>query len=357
MTGHTAETSSAKPVRRLHLNECPLPPFPHILEAIGEAAKTAHLYPSTGYTRLLEELSIYSGTPVDRITLANGSDEILHTLPVIAAARNADMIIPSPSFPTFSKVARLHGINSVFVPVNEAGVPDVEGILRAISDKSRLVCVASPNNPTGGMLTAKDLECLANEIPPACLLHLDEAYFEFGKAANGPDALAILEKSQANWVITRSFSKAFGLAGIRLGYALSSSVELASELRRACSTFTANALATAAGLAALKDTELIMARVRDISNERTRLDNALTDLGFSPLPSAANFIAVPLPSESSKLIEALENAGILAGSFSYRDNIDALRLTVGTREDTDAVVETLKSYLAGNPLPVSAQPD
>jgi histidinol-phosphate aminotransferase len=357
MTGHTAETSSARPVRRLHLNECPLPPLPHILEAIEAAAKTVHLYPTTGYTEFLEELSNYSGSPVNRITLANGSDEVLHTLPVIAAAKNAEMIIPSPSFPTFRKVAGLHGINPVCVPVNEIGVPDVEGILRAITDRTRLVCVASPNNPTGGMLTGKELERLANAIPPQCVLHLDEAYFEFGKAANGPDALAILKECHATWVITRSFSKAFGLAGIRLGYALSSTEELAAELRRGCSTFTANALAIAAGRAALKDIETMMSRVQEISNERSRLAKALADLGFSPLPSAANFIAVPVPSDGRKLVSVLEEAGILACSFSYRDNFDALRLTVGTAEDTDAVVQTLKSILAGNPTPASGHPE
>jgi histidinol-phosphate aminotransferase len=355
MTGHTVEASSARPVRRLHLNESPLPPLPHILEAIEAAAKTVHLYPSAGYTKLLDELSNYAGTPVNRITLANGSDEVLHTLPVIAAARNAEMIIPSPSFPTFRKVAGLHGIKPVCIPVNETGVPDVEGILQAITDKSRLVCVASPNNPTGGMLSGKELERLANAIPSHCLLHLDEAYFEFGMAANGPDALAILEECHAKWVITRSFSKAFGLAGIRLGYALSSTEELATELRGACSTFNANALAIAAGRAALKNIETMMLRVQEISKERSRLASALAELGFSPLPSAANFIAVPAASDGHKLISVLEEAGILAGSFSYRDNFSALRLTVGTSEDTDAVVHALKSFLAGNPIATSGQ--
>ena len=344
MTGHTADSAAAKKTRRMHLNESPFTPSPHVVQAIADAARQANQYPEQNSPALLAALSAYCGAPAERIVVTSGSNELLHLLPLIvdvARFPDASMVVVEPSFPTYRKVADFFAMTVHAVPVTEAGAPDVEAVLRAITPECRLVCVPSPNNPTGGILTAEELAQLAAGVPENVLLHFDEAYYEFGLEASGVETLPLLAWRKGPWIASRSFSKAFGLAGLRLGYSVASSDELA---RRCCAlrpNFSVNAPAQAAGMAALNEPARMHANIAALSAERERLRDGLSALGLAPLPSAANFVAFAVPGENPGTADALARTGILVAEFILPSNRSAIRATIGTAEDTDALLSAL----------------
>lgn len=347
MTGRTAEQPEAPVIRRLHLNESPLPPAPGVVAAIADAATRINRYPEPDSERLLDALAAYSGVSADRIIVTSGSNELLHLLPLIAGAHGAEMVVPDPSFPTYRKVAGFFDIKVHAVPVAADGRPDVDALLAAVTPGCRLVCVPSPNNPTGGLLEAEEIERLVAGVPDTMLLHFDEAYYEFGRQAGGVEALPLLEKRSGPWMTSRSFSKAFGLAGLRLGYTIACTAELAARARALRPNFSVNALAMAAGAAALDVPEHMQATVAQVSGERRRLSDGLAAAGLAPFPSAANFVAFPVPAGEGDLAARLASQGILTTAFNIPGHGAAIRITVGTSEDTDAVLAALSACRAG----------
>ncbi len=346
MTGPTAESSaSARPYRRMHLNESPYPPPRHIVEAITSAASGINRYPHAEDEELLAALAGYCGAPQDRIVVTSGSNELLHLLPLIADAAGHEMVIANPSFPTYQKAAGFYGITVHAVPVDNDGKPDIGGILAAITPKCRLVCVPSPNNPTGGLLDGDEITRLVQGIGDDVLLHFDEAYYEFGKQAGGVDTLPILETRKGPWLASRSFSKAFGIAGARLGYSIAGEPALAARCRSLRPNFSVNALAQAAGLAALKNSGHMTSEVATIAAERQRIHDGLFSLGLSPLPSAANFVAFPDPVPGTGVAPLLKETGILVGAFRLPGERAAIRISVAAGEDTDALLAALAKIL------------
>lgn len=341
MTGPIASKTTTPAVRRLHLNESPLPPAPGVVAAIAAAAARVNRYPEPDCPLLLGALSDYTGVHADRIVVTSGSNELLHLLPLISDAHGAEMVVPDPSFPTYRKVAGFFDITVHGVPVMADGRPDVDALLAAVTPGCRMVCVPSPNNPTGGLLSADEIERLVAGVPETMLLHFDEAYYEFGRQAGGVEALPILEKRKGPWMTSRSFSKAFGLAGLRLGYTIASSADLAKRARGLRPNFSVNALAMAAGVAALAAPEHMRATVAQVAAERERLSGGLRAAGLAPFPSAANFVAFPVPEGVGDLAARLTAQGILTTAFQIPGQGAAVRITVGTREDTDAVLEAL----------------
>lgn len=343
MTGPTADAAMAPAIRRLHLNESPYPPSPGVVAAIAAAAAQANRYPEPDCDVLLGALSAYAGAAADRIVVTSGSNELLHLLPLIAQAHGAEMVVPDPSFPTYLKVAGFFGIKVHGVPVRADGRPDVDALLAAITPGCRMVCVPSPNNPTGGPLSAAEIERLVAGVPETMLLHFDEAYYEFGRQAGGVEALPLLEMRKGPWMTSRSFSKAFGLAGLRLGYSIASDRELAMRVRGLRPNFSVNALAMAAGVAALASLDHMGETVGSIAAERRRLSDGLAAAGLDPLPSAANFVAFAVPASDGDLAGRLAAMGILTTAFHMPGNVPAIRITLGRRDDTDAVLDALST--------------
>lgn len=341
MTGLTADARSVTIKRRLHLNESPYPPSATVLEAIAAAAARVNRYPEQDDAALMAALADYCGAPAGRIVLTSGSNELLHLLPLIACGAGAEMVVTDPSFPTYRKVAAFYGISVRGVPVNAPGAADVDAIRGAITPACRLVCVPSPNNPTGGLLSGEEIVDLATGVPETMLLHFDEAYYEFGRQAGGVETLPLLARRSGPWIASRSFSKAFGLAGLRLGYSIASSEELAQRCRSLRPNFSVNALAQAAGLAALHDRAHAETMISAIAAERRRLQDGLAEMGFAPLPSAANFVAFPIPPDAGDLVACLASHGILVSPFDLPERRPAIRVTVGTGEDTDALFSAL----------------
>eukprot|EP00898_Chlorokybus_atmophyticus_P007445 jgi/Chlat1/7701/Chrsp64S07136 len=319
-------------LRRLHLNECPYPPSPKVQEAIRKAAETVNLYPDPR----CEELASALAARLQGIAQLNHDS-------------SGGIVIPDPSFPRYAASAAIFGAEVVRVPVTSTGCCDASAMLATVTSKTRALFVANPNNPTGGMMTEAELQELAVNAPENVLLVLDEAYYEFARAAGGPDGLRLLLKHRRKgpWIVTRTFSKAFGMAGLRVGYAVFSSASLASNYLKLSPIFPMCSLSEPAALAALADEAYSVQLVGRISQERERMSSALRQLGLEPLPSFANFVAVKVSKSAMTVIQELAGRGVFIGPIrssgpAYNNYI---RIGVGTLEDTDAVIAALKEAL------------
>ncbi|MBA2400111.1 MAG: aminotransferase class I/II-fold pyridoxal phosphate-dependent enzyme [Bradyrhizobium sp.] len=334
------------PVRSLHLNESPFAPAPEVVAAMQQAAAGLNRYPDHDGLQLVAALAARLGVASDRIVIGAGTNELLFASGEITLDPGDEAIAPDPGFVTYAKIVAMRDATFVGVPVRADGIVDVAATVAAVTPRTRLVYVATPNNPTGGMLEQAHVEKLVAELPDHVLLHYDEAYYEFGRHAGGPDGLALLERRKAPWIATRSFSKAYGLAGARIGYGIASTAAVAEAYRKIRINFSVNAVALAGALVALDQTAHTEALLEHTAQERDRLDAALTRLGFRTFPSAANFITAVAPSPARELTSALRELNVFVLPMPWRDSPGALRITIGTREDNDAVIAGLSRAMA-----------
>lgn len=332
--------ADGRKVRRLNLNESPFPPAPSVIAAMVEAAQMGNLYPDGEAVGLITALSQDSGLPPERIFVGAGSNELLAASAEITLDPGDEMVAPLPAFPTYAKLAHLRGARFIGVPVLPDGRIDAPAMLAAVTPRTRLAFVSSPHNPTGGVMTADEIAMIAHGLPDHVMLHFDEAYHEFGQAAAGPQTLPILETRKGPWISTRTFSKAYGMAGVRVGYGFAGTAELAQAIRKVRSNFSLSRIALAGGIAALREKSASADLVAHILSERDRLAGALRPFGFVPLPGAANFLALLPPDTGTDYVAALRAAGIYVIGFAMGDR-KAIRITIGRTEDTDAVIAAL----------------
>jgi histidinol-phosphate aminotransferase len=337
---------AATQIRRMNLNESPYPPSAQAIAAMQAACSTVNYYPDPKWRDLVAAISGETGIAENRIVLGNGSDELIVNAGKIALNPGDEMLVPVPSFPGYDKSAEINQAALVRVPVRQDGAPDVDAMAAAITDKTRIVYCATPNNPTGGLIGTAELERLSQAVPASALFIVDEAYYEFGRHAGGDDHLQMLQARQGPWVSFRTFSKAFGLAGIRVGYALCGSDDLANAFQQARSVFNVNAVAQAAALAALRDPDHTQWILTQTAEERRRLDAGLRRLGCRPFPSVGNFIAAATDRPAADIVAALAARGIMISRLMAPGYQDYLRITVSTADDTDALLAALSDILA-----------
>lgn len=333
-------------LRRLHLNESPVPPSPLAVAAMQTAAAEAHLYPEHDASALARALAGRAGLPDNRVVFGNGSSELLVAAAQLMLRPGDEAVIPVPSFPLYRSAIDWQGAETVGVLTRPDGAMDVAATLAAIGPRCRLVYAATPNNPTGGLLSAADVEALIRGVPDTVLLLLDEAYYEYGRHAGGPDNLRLLERREGPWLVTRTFSKAQGLAGVRVGYGYTGTPALADAFRQLRANFSLNRVAQAGALAALFDDAYTIANLDANAAERERLDAGLRRLGFRPFPSATNFVTARAPESATDLAAALRDRDILVQATAWAGTANVLRITIGSAEDTDAVLIALDDVLA-----------
>ena len=329
------------PVRRLNLNECAYPPSPRVIEAIREAAGTINRYPDPTWRALAAAIAKRTGVEPARMVFGNGSDELLMLLAQVVLEQGCSAVLPAPSFPRYMTATLFAGATPIVVPVRADGSNDVGTMLQAIRPDTKLVLCATPNNPTGAMLDAAALARLASGVPANVLRVVDEAYFEFARHSGGPDALAALASRQGPWAVVRTLSKAYALAGMRVGYTLLSGPDLAEALNRVRGMFNVNVLAQVAALAALEDEAHTRKLLDDCATERRRLSEGFAKLGCPPLPSVANFVSAQMPMPAADAVKALQDRGILVVPVGAPPYDRHIRVTVGTAEDTDAVLQAV----------------
>ena len=340
------EAGVAAPVlRRLNLNEGPFAPSPKAIAAICEAASSVNRYPDPKVRRLAAVIAERTGVDRQNIVFGNGSDELIQLVGVMALEPGTSVVLPAPSFPRYLHAAKVAGATPIVVPVRADGANDVEAMLGAIRTDTKVVYCATPNNPTGAMLDRAALDRLVTGVPASVLLVIDEAYFEFARHAGGPDALEAVARRTGPWAILRTLSKAYGLAGLRVGYGLCADPAIAGAIARVRGTFSVNAIAQAAAIAALEDEAHTRNLLDACARERERLAAGFRRLGCTPLPSAANFVSARLPIPASDAVRELMKCGILVGAIGPAPFERHIRVTIGSAEDTDAFLAALTAIL------------
>ncbi|MDV7339506.1 histidinol-phosphate transaminase [Terasakiella sp. A23] len=332
---------------KLSSNEGPFGPAPSAVEAMKNASDTQHRYPDGGATRLRNKLADKFNIDADRIVCGAGSDEILGLLCRAYAGPGDEVLYSDHGFLMYPIAAKSVGATPVTAMETDL-TTDVDAMLAAVTDKTRIVFVANPNNPTGTYIPKSEMNRLRKGLRDDILLVIDAAYAEF-MTEEDYDAGFELAGSTDNTVMTRTFSKMYGLGGVRLGWSYSSA-EIADVLNRARNPFNVTALALAAGEAALDD-ELFVAKTRKHNTKWLRwTEEECRKLGLECTTSYANFALVRFPHQtnqsSRQADEFLRSQGIIVRAMASYGLGDCLRITIGTEEEMLAVMDALKEFMS-----------
>lgn len=321
-----------KPVQ-LKLNELPFPPITEIAEAAIDAVKHGNRYPEFDSSVLRTAIAKHAGVPFDWVAVGTGSAGVIQQIAI--ASGLGEIAFGWPSFDAFPEIAKGMRMPVRKVPLKNHAV-DLDALRKVLTPQTTVVIICTPNTPTGGIIKHEDLAAFMQKVPKHVVVIIDEAYGEF---VRDPDAVRALEfvREFPNAVITRTFSKAYGLAGFRVGYAIAQP-ELAQDIRQAGIFFAVPLPAQAAALEALKHTKEAMARVEAVIAERGRLAQGLKELGMPVHEGHANFVWLPLGERADALVEMLANNGVLVKLFPG----EGVRITIGTPEETDELIAALK---------------
>jgi histidinol-phosphate aminotransferase len=330
---------------KLASNENPRGPGERVLGAIREAAGTLSRYPDGNGFLLKQALAARLDVTPGRITLGNGSNDILNLIGRIALARGAEGIIAHHAFVVYGLAITICGGRVVRVPARDYGA-DLGAMLDAVSDATAIVFLANPNNPTGTWVTESALVEFLDAVPPQVWVVLDEAYFEYVDAPGYPDGIRLLDR-YPNLIVTRTFSKIYGLAGLRVGYAVSSA-EAADLLNRVREPFNVNSLALAGATAALGDEDYVVESRRLNQAGMETMVAGLESLGLSYIPSVGNFVTFEVPerAEAPEVFEALLRQGVIVRPVAEYGLTRHLRVTVGLPEENDRFLASLRRVLA-----------
>ncbi|WP_241383355.1 histidinol-phosphate transaminase [Rhodococcus sp. CH91] len=317
---------------KLASNETTMGPLPSVREVIAEATAGLNRYPDNGATDLVATLADRLGVPAERIAVGCGSVGLCQELVQITCDAGDEVIFPWRSFEAYPIITAVAGATAVRVPNTAEHGHDLKSMLAAITDRTRLIFVCNPNNPTGSLLGKAELEQFLDAVPEHIVVALDEAYFEYVRPEPGedlPDGLELAE-GRRNVVVLRTFSKAYGLAGLRVGYAVADpSVVVA--LSKVHTPFSVNALAQRAAVASLEAANELLARTEGVVAERERVRSALLDAGYDVPASASNFLWLPLGERSTAFADAAAEAGMVLRNFTG----EGTRVTIGDPHEND----------------------
>ncbi|MCW5941495.1 MAG: histidinol-phosphate transaminase [Fimbriimonadaceae bacterium] len=333
-------------VVKLASNENPLGPSPKAIEAVERAAETMHLYPDASAHDLNAALGYHLRLAPERIVIGNGSDELIHLLGLVLLENESDeLVMGDPSFVRYEASAQLANARLVKVPLDEDFRHDLPAMAKAVTERTRLVYIANPNNPTGTIVRRDEFERFLGDLPTDVLVVLDEAYYEYAAGADGyPSSLDYVHANR-NVFGMRTFSKAYGLAGIRVGYGFGPP-EVVDAIHRAREPFNVNSLAQAAAIAALGDREHLARTVATNRAGLERLGLLMRSLGASVVESYGNFAFVDLGRPAEPVFEALLRKGVIVRAGRHIGHPDCLRVTVGTDEELDFFEEAIREALA-----------
>jgi histidinol-phosphate aminotransferase len=325
---------------KLASNETPYPPHPQVLEAVEAQLRTLNRYPDPEKALLRRRISERTGVPVGRVAVGNGSCEILLAAAEAMLEPGAEVVYAWPSFSIYPHLAAMSGARPVTVPLNEAGEHDLEAMAREITAATRLVIVCNPNNPSATALAPAAIDAWVAGLPRHVAVVLDEAYVEFSSLQDPDDSLDLLGR-HPNLVLLRTFSKVYGLCGLRAGYALGSeSFRLAVD--RVRQPFSVNALAQAAAAEALAHQDEVERRVEQNAIERVHVESELEERGFETTDSQANFSWVGLGErDEDEIVDGLAARGVIVRAGRALGEEGRMRVTYGTRRENDRFLTAL----------------
>jgi histidinol-phosphate aminotransferase len=344
--GGRAKIAGAGRVLKLSANETPLGPSPKAVSAYLAAQSALHIYPDQHSTALREAIARVHGLDPARVICGNGSDELFHVIAQAYLGPGDELLHSEHGFLVYPIAARAAGGDVIVVPERNLTV-DVDALLSRVGPRTRIVMIANPNNPTGTYLPAREIARLRAGLPEDVLLILDAAYAEYA-SANDYDAGLSFARASENVVMTRTFSKIYGLAALRIGWGYGPA-EVAQAVNRIRSPFNLSSPAQAAAIAALEDQAHIDKAVRHNEIWRRWLSDEIAALGLTVVPSQANFILIRFPAEPARDAEAadafLTARGLLLRRVTAYGLPDCLRLTVATEEANRLVVAALAEFM------------
>jgi histidinol-phosphate aminotransferase len=325
---------------KLASNENPLPPIRSILDAVAAAAAGANRYADHRATAVRQRLASWLDLPAEQVTVGSGSVGLLQQLFLTYVDPGDEVVYPWRSFEVYPVYTQLMSGTAITTPLTDAHAFDLDAVAAAVTERTKLVLLATPNNPTGTAVTTSDLATLLDGISPATIVVIDEAYREFLDPSFG-DPVRDLIPVYRNVVVTRTFSKAQGMAGIRAGYAIADP-EVIAAIDKTLFPFAVSALAQAAAIAAIAAEAEIGQRVTAILGERARVIAALGDAGWKLPDAQANFVYLPIGDRTDEVYLGLERRGVVTRPFSN----EGIRVTISTPEENDRFLATLAEVMA-----------
>jgi histidinol-phosphate aminotransferase len=327
---------------KLASNENPLGPSPKAVAAIQAALSSLHDYPDGGAFYLKKKLADFLKVEQDQLLFGNGTNELLEMIIRTCMRPEDNIVYVQSSFIVYKLVSMAIGAEIREVPLNEMRY-DLPAVLDAMDENTKLVFIANPNNPTGTYITKTELDDFLAKVPPQVLVVMDEAYFEYVDADDYPDGLSYL-KTHKNVLVTRTFSKCYGLAGLRIGYAIGDS-EIIDFLNRGRQPFNVNTLAQVGAMAALDDVDHLT-RTKELNrSEMERVVPQIEALGCVVTPSQANFVLVDFKREVGPVFDAMLRLGVIVRPMAGYGLATSARVTMGTTEQNDKLLEVMAKVL------------
>jgi histidinol-phosphate aminotransferase len=322
---------------KLSSNENPCGPLPSVVQVIAEASANVNRYPDNGATALTEAIAQRRGVPPTHVAVGCGSVGVTQQLLAAAAEPGGEVLYAWRSFEAYPQLTRLTGAAEVRVPLR-GETHDLAAMADAITPRTRLIFVCNPNNPTGTVVHRAELAEFLDRVPPDCLVVLDEAYAEYVRDPDAPDGLA-LYRDRPNLAVLRTFSKAYGLAGLRVGFLIGPE-PVAAAARKTVLPFAVNGIAQAAAIASLAAESELLARVDQAVKERVRVRDELLAQGWSVPPTEANFVWLRLGEDTQDFAAHCARDGISIRPFAD----EGARVSVGDEEDNEAFLATARAY-------------
>lgn len=327
---------------KLASNENPLGPSPKVNAAVTAALQEQARYPDGGTVELRQQLAQHHGCSAAQITVGNGSNDVLDLIARVFLGPGRSSLFSEHAFAVYPLSTQAVGAEAIVVPAEQWG-HDLQAMAAAIREDTRVVWVANPNNPTGTWVGKDALYRFLQQVPAEVVVVVDEAYVEFVADADYPDASAWLSEFP-NLIVTRTFSKAYGLAGYRVGYGLSSE-GVADLLNRVRQPFNVNALAQVAALAALEDQQHLQQGVTLNRKEMDKMTHAFNQLGLSWIPSVGNFVSVDLGESAMPIFAAMERQGVITRPVANYGMPNHLRISIGLPAENERCIQVLTQIM------------
>lgn len=327
---------------KLASNENPLGPSPKALAAIEKVLPELTRYPDGAGFRLRTAIAEQLGVEVNQVTLGNGSNDVLELIARAYLTGHSASLYSQHAFAVYPIVTQAIGAQHIVVPAKDWG-HDLTAMAAAITDKTRVIFIANPNNPTGTWLTEAEVRAFLDQVPERIIVVLDEAYTEYVSESEFPDGITLL-KDYPNLVVTRTFSKAYGLAGLRVGYSVSNP-QVADILNRIRQPFNVNMMAQEAAIAALADADYLQQGVELNQQGMAYLTSEFKRLGLDYIPSVGNFVCVDVGREAGPVDKALLQEGVIVRPVGAYQMPNHLRISIGTMAENQRFIEALEKVL------------
>jgi histidinol-phosphate aminotransferase len=326
-------------------NENPWGPSPVVAKALARAMTSLHRYPDGSGYYLVRSLARKIGVSVSEIVLGNGSNEILELLMRVFVKTGYEVITSYPSYLMYQRLAQIQGGTNIIVPLQRLS-HDLSRILASVTENTRLILLDNPNNPTGTACGPGELYTFLSEIPESVIVVLDEAYIDFLDVERQVDIFSLIRnnKNRCGVVAIRTFSKAYGLAGLRIGYGVMPE-EIAACLHKVRQPFNVNHLAQTAAMAALNDEEYLRQTVEKTRRGREYLREEVKKLGCTSYPSQTNFILIDVKMDAIRLYQAMLEKGVIVRPMNHYGFPDCIRINVGTDEENRRFLSVLAECL------------